>query len=518
MKLAILHYHLNRGGVTRVIENQLRALDAVLSGAETWPVALIYGGRRQGWPEDLPERFRSIRLSLHEVAALDYDAARENEDPQPGTLDDQLIALLNALGFAPAETVVHVHNHALGKNLALPVAVGRLAEHGYAMLLQPHDFAEDFRPANFQKLSHCMPEQDPSSWHGRLYPQASHLHYALLNSRDLQILRQAGVDAGRLHLLPNPVPGVDQLASKEQARRRLAEQFHVGPSDLFVLYPVRGIRRKNVGEALLYSALGPPGTVIGLTLPPLNPAEQSIYTMWKQLAAELELPFRFELGAPGGLSFGENLAAADLVLTTSVAEGFGMVFLESWLALRGLIGRDLPEITADFVRIGVRLDCLQPQLKVPVEWVGIDVFRRTMLDAYRRTLSAYDWPEPPDIAERLKARTQQELLDFGDLDEPLQGQVIRIVCQSRQNRRRMLDCNPWIERTALALGAGADFLSSNVPVIHRHYSLVPVGRRLLDLYQRVASSLRFNRPRPLDDAERILDAFLDLKRFRPIRS
>ncbi|NQT13867.1 MAG: hypothetical protein HQ582_14025, partial [Planctomycetes bacterium] len=56
MNIAILHYHLNRGGVTRVIQNHLLALDAVLQPDQTLPVALIHGGRRLDWPEGFPER------------------------------------------------------------------------------------------------------------------------------------------------------------------------------------------------------------------------------------------------------------------------------------------------------------------------------------------------------------------------------------------------------------------------------------------------------------------------------
>ena len=65
------------------------------------------------------------------------------------------------------------------------------------------------------------------------------------------------------------------------------------------------------------------------------------------------------MGAPGGLEFFENLAAADAVATTSLAEGFGMVFLEAWLAGRPLVGRDLPswglpakpQLTERFIRM-----------------------------------------------------------------------------------------------------------------------------------------------------------------------
>ena len=90
MKIAILHYHLNRGGVTRVIQNHLLALDAALGPGQTMPVAVIYGGRRADWPEDLPDRLQSIRLTLHAVPPLDYDDQEATDPAQSGTLDEQL--------------------------------------------------------------------------------------------------------------------------------------------------------------------------------------------------------------------------------------------------------------------------------------------------------------------------------------------------------------------------------------------------------------------------------------------
>lgn len=517
MKLAILHYHLNRGGVTRVIENQLLALDAVLPAGETWPVALIYGGGREDWPEDLPQRLQSIRLSLHVLPELEYDEIRTDDDPQSDTLDEPLLNLLDELQFAPRETVLHVHNHALGKNVALPPAICLLAERGYALLLEPHDFAEDFREENFRALAQALAEQSPGgSWHGWLYPQAPHVHYAVLNGRDQRILRAAGVDPTCLHLLPNPVPASGRLPPAGEIRGRLAEEFAVGREDRFVLYPVRGIRRKNLGEALLYSELAPPQTVIGLTLPPLNPVEQPSYEQWKQLAAELELPCRFELGAPGGLGFTENLAAADLILTTSLAEGFGMVFLEAWLAGRRLVGRDLPEITADFTQAGVRLDGLRARLEIPLELIGNHAFRQTVLDAYRLTLAAYDRPQPLNLSDGLDAKVQRGRVDFADLDRTLQQQVIRGVCQDREVRRQVLRSNPWIYR-AFTVGPNeaSELIEENARVIGRYFSLRPSGRRLLELYQRVAGSPRAGAIRPLARADRILNAFLELSRFRP---
>ncbi len=525
MNLAILHYHLNRGGVTRVVENQLAALDAVLDPAEPWPVAVIYGGRRNGWNEDLPGKLRAVRLSLYELPALDYDQQQDLSKTHPAgegkPLADQLADLLGQIGFGPQETVLHVHNHALGKNAALPAALTRLAADGYPLLLQIHDFAEDFRVANYRRLRPPGPHRGNVT--AALYPQAPHVHYAVLNGRDQEILQAAGVPSGeadkRLHLLPNPVPPMDRLPSKSDARGRLAERFDVAEHQRFVLYPVRCIRRKNVGEALLYAALAPPDTVIGLTLPPLNPDEVPIYETWKKLAEELDLPCRFETGAPGGLSFAENLAAADLILTTSLAEGFGMVFLEAWLAGHCLLGRDLPEITRDFTELGLRFDWLRPRLVVPVEWVGIDTFQQMIIQAYGRTLDAYGRDEPEDLTAQSESRTEGGLVDFGDLDETLQQQVLRIVCRDGKNRRRVLLDNPRLEQALSPRGEqDHEAIAQNAEIIRQHFSCVPSGRRLLDLYRRVLSSPQKRHTEPLSGAPRILDQFLAFGRFRPIRS
>jgi hypothetical protein len=547
MKLAIIHYHLNRGGVTRVIENQLLALDTVLEGEPPWDAAVLYSGRRQGWNQDLPASLKNVRLTLHEVPALDYD-----DQGGSAAVGRQLPEALRQIGFTPAESVLHVHNHALGKNVRLPEVLGRLAAAGFALLLQIHDFPEDFRPANYRRLRDAFAVRrgslTPSAARGpvrraattqiaddlaaELYPQAPHIHYAVLSGRDHRILRSAGVCASRLHRLPNPVPQIDHLpptkaslrrpllrsGARPPARRRLAKEFGIAEHQRLILYPVRCIRRKNVGESLLYSALAPPETVVGLTLPPLSPAELPIYDAWKRLAAELNLPCRFELGVPGALTLAENLAAADMICTTSLAEGFGMVFLESWLAGRPLLGRDLPEITRDFTEVGIRLDWLHPQLRVPVEWVGIDAFRRTTLQAYRRTLAVYLQDEPQGLPRLLEARTADGLVDFADLDETLQQQVLRSVVGSRQNRGRVLQCNEWIGRAlSISRDEVAEVVEANARAIRQHFSLIPSGRRLLDLYRQIAASPRTEGPQPLPHGGRIVQEFLDFARFRPIR-
>ncbi|MBN1910556.1 MAG: hypothetical protein JW818_12500 [Pirellulales bacterium] len=512
MNLAIFHYHLNRGGVTRVVENQLLALDAVLDPNRPWRAAILFGGRREGWNEGLAGRLRAIRLTLVELPGLDYDDQWPTAGPdQAAALHADVTTTLAGLDFAPDRTVLHVHNHSLGKNRALPEGVARLAQDGFGLLLQIHDFAEDFRPDNYRRLG------DPP--HETLYPQSPSVHYAALNHRDHGLLEAAGVAADRLHLLPNPVPPIDELPPRETARAKLERQFNVGPDAAYLLYPVRCIRRKNVGEALLLSSLAPPNTIVGLTLAPLNPVEAPIYEEWKHAASEMRLPCRFEVGAPGALSFAENLAAADATLTTSLAEGFGMVMLESWLTGSPLLGRDLPEVTADFIQYGVRLDWLRPALRVPVEWIGREILRQAMARAYRDVLARYGRSEPAGVEKAFDAKMPDGRVDFGDLVEPMQRQIIQRVWTDSAARRRVLDENPGLEETlAVRRADAADVVRHNAQAIDAHFSLEPSGRRLLRLLEQVAASPRTSSLDPLPYPERILDAFLDPMRFRLIRT
>jgi len=297
VNLVILHFHLNRGGVMQVIARHLQALSGALAGQDPLRVALVYGGRREGWPDDLPGRLPALDVVYCEVPEIDYGQGGAGD---VGPLADRLQTTLVRAGFPPRTTVIHSHNHALGKNLALPGVLAHLAEVGYPLLLQIHDFAEDFRPDTFQPLCQHLAGGDVEALGRVLYPQAGHIHYAVLNSRDARILERASFDPARVHLLPNPVPDFGPLPERAGARAKMHARFGVAARGQLFLYPVRGITRKNLGEMLLWSALAGERAEFGTTLPPLNPEQQPIYRGWRALAAELGLRCVFETGSTGG--------------------------------------------------------------------------------------------------------------------------------------------------------------------------------------------------------------------------
>jgi glycosyltransferase involved in cell wall biosynthesis len=514
MLIAIVHYHLNSGGVTQVIANHLRALQLQAADMDALRVVILHGGRQDGWPDHLPDT-PTLRHEVRAIVGLDYD----DQPRDGGDLARAIQSALDDAGGSPASTVVHVHNHSLGKNPTLPSALYRLAEDGWPLLLHLHDFAEDFRPDNYRRLTGACGREASSETISAIYPTASHVHYAVLNQRDAGILSTAGVDPAQLHVLPNAVGDLGGLPSRQAARQELHRVCGIPPHRPLLLYPVRGIRRKNLGEALMWSSLAGDRGYVGMTLAPATPAEIPSYQRWKSLAASWGLPMVFELGNGSGLSYADNLAAADRMLTTSVAEGFGLVFLESWLAGKSLAGRDLPEITSDFVAAGLRLDELDSRLVVPLDWVGSSRWQRAFQQAYAETLARFGRPGPSPAVFRdaLDELSRDGWVDFAALPSGLQQNVIELVSRSSKRRHQVLARNPRIASILDAVPPSQDTIIHNAQVVRSAYSLAACGQRLVNLYRDILSRPSDIGVRPLAGSERILDEFLKPARFHPIR-
>ncbi len=460
MRIAIVHYHLRPGGVTRVIDSARAAAG---------------------------DAFHLAALAGDNVPALDYAPAAPRVDPE--RLADQLeAAARTALGGAP--DVWHIHNHSLGRNPAATAAFAALARRGRRLLLQVHDFAEDGRPSNYR----LMREQLGDALGATLYPDAPHVHYAVLNLRDRDALACAGVPAERLHELPNPVMPLEA--------ERLAPS---GPP--LVLYPTRALRRKNIGEFLLWAARETEGRRFALTLAPTSPADVAPYEQWKALAARLRLPVDFEAGLQPGATLASLLARAACVVTTSVAEGFGLAFTEPWLANRPLAGRGLPEITGSMESAGLDLRHLYTRLEAPVAWIGSTALRARIESALRATADAYGEHRAPDDVDRAWAAfVREDRVDFGRLDEPLQAAIIERVQRDDAARDALRPAR-------LAIPADA---AANRRVVESHFSLAGYNARLEALYRAVAGSA--TGPVGAHEAGAVRRFFLDPARLFLLRS
>lgn len=483
MKIAIVHYHLRRGGVTRVIETALEGLSRTNGNIE---VVVLSG--------EPPSEGSSLEDVTRVVPELGYRNVLENPQDVDVLARAMESAATDALGGSP--DLWHIHNHSLGKNVAMPGVLARLLADGSRLLLQIHDFAEDGRPSNYLRQRSAAPP-DQVDW----YPDAPQVHYALLNQRDSGFLTTAGLSDDRRHLLPNAVsaPPLDAAAPPS----------FVPPGHRFLLYPTRGIRRKNLGEMILLAALAEEKTAFASTLAPENPEWKAIHDRWETFARRHQLPVAMGVGADPSVSFGGLIASADVLLTTSVAEGFGLAFLEPWLAGKAVRGRDLPEITSDFARQGVQLEGLYDRLEVPLEWIDGARFESQLQESLDQAFTAYDRALPEAAVERAStAAIRDHLIDFGRLDEPLQEQALEALLSQpgRRNAVSVPNLSP----------VSSDSTASNQEAILSAYGMDAYGDRLVEIYGSILGATPAA-PSSLN-ADALLDAFLAPERFFLLRS
>ena len=349
---------------------------------------------------------------------------------------------------------------------------------GANLLLQIHDFAEDGRP---------------HAYFTEAYP--ADCHYGVINGRDYRILRDAGLKSRGLHLLANTV---------DRPRPTAPQPAPAGP---LILYPVRAIRRKNIGEAILWSLYFKNTETLSITLPPNSAADKRSYEDWKAFVKDLDLRIEFDRGLT--VDFETNVTSADSVMTTSITEGFGFSFLEPWLYGKLLWGRKLPDICHDFEKKEIDLHHLYARLLVPVDWIDLHQFKVKWTGCVRHVCGLFNYPvDNNQISAAFDACTQDGKIDFGLLDEGTQKRVIAALSTSTKKPGILTMLNPFLANFA-DVPDRSGLIQHNRRSVTRNYDPRGYGKRLRDVYMRVADSPVSQKV----DKKMLISAFLDLENF-----
>lgn len=435
MRVLIVHYHLKPGGVTTVIRRQLSLLATMGIDA-----AVLTG--------EAPENFDG---SVSIEPSLAYDTTNAGATPRLEREAAIVRAITRAACALGEDTIVHVHNPTIKKNASLLPALATLASSGLRLVLHVHDLAEDWRPLVYSQEA---------------YPDG--VLWAAINRLDVESLLKAG--AGTVFYLPNAVPCPPETMLSAAEATRVS-----GPG--LVLCPVRGIRRKNLGEAVLLSMFMRDGSRLGITLPPSSPKDIPYYEAWKETACNKRLPISFGLGLDRSLD--ELYETSIAVVTTSIKEGFGMSFIEPATRGRLSLGRRL-HVVSDFEHDGLHFPALYDSIIVPRGLFDEAAFAERVRAVVMKAEAAYGLSIEGFDASVVKSILDARSIgpDFGRLDEEAQSQIIDSLGAGRVARRELLKANPFLEAW--------DRVSEDIAPPRRHelepWSESLYATRLKDMY------------------------------------
>jgi glycosyltransferase involved in cell wall biosynthesis len=436
MKIAFIHYHLKTGGVTTVLKQQVEALH------DTCDLLVLTG-------ENPESPF--VCDTIH-IPGMGYDRKDQNRSA-PQDIASAITRAIH-LKWKDGCDLVHVHNPTLAKNRDFLKILNALQKKNIKLFLQIHDFAEDGRPLVYfsedEYIENC--------------------HYGVINSRDYNILLESGLKEKGLHKIFNTINPLPLNTTN-------------APPKKMVLYPIRALRRKNIGEAILISLFFKNHETLAITLPPNSPADMEHYEQWKGFVKEKNLNVIFEAGLSH--EFSKLVHSAKFLITTSITEGFGFSFLEPWTAKKILWGRKLPKICHDFEKNGIRLDHLYTQLAVPLEWLGKEKLFRAWQAGIRKACFLFDIKiDKRKILTAFEKITENQRVDFGLLNEAFQKMVISHVVSDTSHRDRLRSLNPFL----MDPGKVADketLIQNNLNAVLLHYNKTNYRKNLVDIYSRV---------------------------------
>ncbi len=456
--LVILHYHFLPGGVSGVVQAAVRALrrheasiGRITLGAAAFPEQGLAGPGSGLTAELIPE--------------LGY---REGRDLPSSVVAAEGRGLAESLlrRFGSQNAVWWVHNHHLGRNPVFTQAILEVARSGrQPLLLQIHDFPECGRYDSLARLRRSLAAPP--------YPVGPSVRYALINRRDLAALREAGVPAGQLYLLENPLetdgPQAGAAGATAAQVKRALGLADADADRPLLLCPVRCIRRKNVLEAALLCRLHSGPADLAVTLPGVS-AEEREYSRQVQSAFRRGW-VRGVFGAgprlePKGLGLEDLFRAGDLVLSASVQEGFGYPFLQSLAWGRPLLARELDVLEGMRDLFDGRPAGFYREVRAPLA-AGP---RRRLREAYRGKLERLAGmgilpaEAAAELGQRLELLCAEPAVEFSFLPAARQLAVLRAAGQQPRLASELRELNRGpLEAMERLLGEGRRLREAGQP-------------------------------------------------------
>jgi len=431
-KIDIVHYHLEPGGVTNIIQSQIKSL---LKADETYDIRLFCGA--------CPDKTFYSEMGVEVIVDPVFLYADFNEKSADVINQNLKNTSEAAAKYFSSDRIIHFHNLNLAKNPYWTLVMHQLALKGFLLINHEHDFSED-RPDNRHFMERIVGEHFGYNVKEVMYPPLSNYHMAVLNLFDFERVKRYGFPEKRLHYLPNPV-GSEEIvpAADQKTRNRIYSDLGLDKTKKLITYPVRVIRRKNIGEYILLSHLFREVANFVVTLPPKNPVEVEEYKKWLAFCRERDVPVVFEAGTK--VDFTELITSSDFCVTTSIREGFGMAYIEPWMMSTPVAGRRLENVLKDLIHAGL---------------------------------------EFPSLYEGLWVEEETQWKDLAEIDFERQRKIIGDIIDNKELSGITFAKNPQLRD--LFHDVDMDLITKNQKIIKQKFSLSSYGQRLEKTYAAIA--------------------------------
>ena len=506
--LVIFHYHLLPGGVTNVIYLSSIAMIENIPGIEE--LILVCGRKensdavRRKIINALPDYKGSVKIEILE----EIDYLMEDLEIDQGKLRSRLLDRYSGKMWI-------IHNYHLGKNPIFTDILLQIAKEipDQKMIFYIHDFPECSRYANLQFLrKHAA---------GPFYPVLPNIRYLVINARDRKLLVESGLPEPVVFLVHNPVEKNDGPHMRgDELRARLAffngkeyGEFH--PELPVALYPVRAIRRKNVLESALLCLLSESELNLIVTLPGVSLPERSYSELTRSVFFDNIIPGLWGIGEvldQAGLTYRELLAGSDIVVSSSVQEGFGYLFIDSLQFARPLFAKYLDILEGFKSAFPDQGTYFYDFARVPLSKDEI----KKIAGQYKARINALASFLAPEIINGLLKETDElcggDFIDFSFLSKENQYYILRKTRDSKVYRDELRQANKTI------LKKFDSILKSGMPPVDSDgkFSFVHYAQGIADIEQSFYDDIQTHAIEGNKVQENLIKKFASLEYLRLI--
>lgn len=441
IKIALFHYHFLPGGVTTVASYAVKALLEYGEKHELNIEKIVFVSGDAENMKNIVSASQNTEYYVDTSIGYLKENITKEEEQNIGRKIKNLFKKYS--GY-----VWWVHNYHLGKNpIFTKLLIEHLTENSFQKaIFHIHDFPECARFDNYQFLTKYIDKK-------LLYPIGENIRYAVINDRDVRYLKEAGIPEQYVKLIYNPVPHFTQPlsnsipeTSNSDTKNKVIHIFKdyfpsLDPEKPFALYPVRTIRRKNILEAALLSHITGNGFNLIVTLPGISVQEKSYSNIVEKLFKEGTISGIWGTGESELIPFSQIIKVSDFIISSSVIEGFGYLFLDSLRWGKPLVAKYLDIIEGFSDTFSKTSSFFYNYIAVPSNLVSMKKIKKMYKDNIK-LFSNFITKEVIEEAERqIESILSMDEVDFSYLPVDSQIEILKLVKNDNNIRKIVKDLN-----------------------------------------------------------------------------